>query len=36
MRASNEGHPGAVKTLIEAGADVNQTNKVGVCTLLLP
>ena len=25
-----------VKTLIEAGADVNQTSKVGICTLLLP
>ena len=34
--ASIAGHLDVVKTLIEAGANVNQTNKVGICTLLLP
>ena len=34
--ASNAGHLDVVKTLIEAGANVNQTTKVGICTLLLP
>ena len=32
--ASNEGHLDVVKTLIGAGANVNQTRKVGVFTLL--
>ena len=37
MAASNAGHLDVVKTLIEAGANVNQTDtKVGICTLLLP
>ena len=37
MAASNAGYPDVVKTLIEAGANVNQTDtKVGICTLLLP
>ena len=31
MIAYSEGHLDAVKTLIEAGANVNQTNKVGTC-----
>ena len=31
MIAYSEGHLDAVKTLIEAGANVNQTNKVGIC-----
>ena len=35
MTASNKGHLDVVKTLIEAGANVNHTNKVGICTLLL-
>ena len=34
--ASNGGYLDVVKTLIEAGANVNQTDKVGICTLLLP
>ena len=29
MRASDKGHLDVVKTLIEAGANVNDTNKVG-------
>ena len=38
MRASDEGHLDVVKTLIETGASVNDTNKVGkylhcCCTL---
>ena len=37
MAASEKGHLDVVKTLIEAGANVNHTNKVGVyhvhCTL---
>ena len=36
MAASNAGHLDVVKTLIEAGANVNQTTEVGICTLLLP
>ena len=40
MIASDKGHLDVVKTLIEAGVNVNHTNKVGVyhvhCTLLLP
>ena len=36
MGASNAGHLDVVKTLIEAEANVNQTDKVGICTLLLP
>ena len=39
MLASNAKHLDlhlVVKTLIEAGANVNQTTKVGICTLLLP
>ena len=36
MGASDAGHLDVVKTLIEAGANVNQTSKVGICTLLLP
>ena len=35
MEASYIGHLDVVKTLIEAGANVNHTNKVGTCTLLL-
>ena len=34
--ASDEGHLDVVKALIEAGANVNHTSKVGICTLLLP
>ena len=33
--ASHSGHLDVVKTLIEAGANVNHTNKVGTCALLL-
>ena len=36
MGASIAGHLDVVKTLIEAGANVNQADKVGICTLLLP
>ena len=32
MAASRKGHLDAVKTLIEAGANVNHTDKVGTCT----
>ena len=32
MFAISEGHLDVVKTLIEAGANVNQTNKVGICS----
>ena len=41
MVASEKGHLDVVKTLIEAGADVTQINKVGIhvctctCTLIL-
>ena len=35
MIASEKGHLDIVKALIEAGADVNQTNKVSVCVLML-
>ena len=35
MIASDEGHLDVVKTLIEAEANVNHTNKVSICTLLL-
>ena len=35
MTASGNGHLDVVKTLIEARANVNHTNKVGICTLLL-
>ena len=31
MIAISEGHLEVVKTLIEAGANVNQTIKVGIC-----
>ena len=31
MIAISKGHYEAVKTLIEAGANVNETNKVGIC-----
>ena len=31
MRASEKGHLDVVKTLTEAGANVNQTSKVGLC-----
>ena len=32
MRASSEGHLNVVKSLIEAGANVNQADKVGIYT----
>ena len=35
MVASENGHLDVVKTLIEAGANVNQTNKVRICTCTL-
>ena len=35
MIAIDKGHLDVVKTLIEAGANVNQSDKVGVCVLLL-
>ena len=35
MAASENGHLEVVKTLIEAGANVNQTNKVRICTWTL-
>ena len=35
MIAISKGHLDVVKTLIEAGANVNQTNKVGICTCTL-
>ena len=39
MKASEEGHVEVVRSLIEAGANINHTNKVGMhsnycCTLL--
>ena len=33
MIALDKGHVNVVKTLIEAGADVNQADKVGLCAL---
>ena len=33
--AFEKGHLDIVKTLIEAGVNVNQTDKVGICALLL-
>ena len=35
MLALDNGHLDVVKTLIEAGANVNKRDKVGVCVLLL-
>ena len=35
MTAVINGHLDIVKTLFEAGANVNQTDKVGICALLL-
>ena len=35
MKASFYGHLDAVNTLIEAGANVNRSNNVSVCALLL-
>ena len=35
MVASEKGHVEVVKSLIEAGANINHTNKVGTHTLLL-
>ena len=35
MIALDNGHLDVVKTLIEAGANVNQSDKVSVCVLLL-
>ena len=34
MIALDKGHIDVVKTLIEAGANVNETDKVSVCALL--
>ena len=36
IAASYGGHLDVVKTLIEAGANVNHTSKVGICTLSSP
>ena len=35
MKASWKGHVEVVKSLIEAGANINHTNKVGIFRLLL-
>ena len=35
MAASEEGHVEVVKSLIEAGANINHTNKVGTHTLIV-
>ena len=35
MTASDKGHLDVVKTLIEAGANVNYTNKVGISFIAL-
>ena len=35
MAASMNGHVEVVKSLIEAGANINHTNKVGTYTILL-
>ena len=35
MVASQNGHVEVVKSLIEAGANINHTNKVGTHTILL-
>ena len=35
MIAIDKGHVDVVKTLIEAGVNVNQTDKVSVCAMLL-
>ena len=35
MKASKKGHVEVVKSLIEAGANINHTNKVGIFRLLL-
>ena len=35
MTASDKGHLDVVKTLIEAGANVNHTNKVGISFIAL-
>ena len=34
MTASKQGHLDVVKTLIEAGANITHSNKVGMCTLI--
>ena len=35
IAASARGHVEVVRSLIEAGANFNHTNKVGICTVLL-